>query len=313
MNTKNKPNEIYLTRIYDAPVKMVWDAWTVPEQVAKWWGPRGFTITTTKKDVKTGGTWDYVMHGPDGTDYVNKTTFLEVEKYKRMVYDQGDAKAPIFRVTVLFTEIAGKTKMEMSMALPTAEAANETRKVIKKHSGNSTWDRLAEFLSTTDVFVINRSFDVPLNKMFEVWTDPKHFSQWLPPTGFTMKFIRAEIKSGGSSFYCMSGPGDMKMYGKTNYIEITKPNRIVYTQAFCDENEKVIRHPMSATWPEWMLTTVTLAEEDTNSTRVTINWEVYGEATAAERETFNKAKAGMSQGWGGSFDKLEEYLEKNGG
>jgi uncharacterized protein YndB with AHSA1/START domain len=313
MSGKNLPNEIYITRTYDAPVKMVWDAWTDPKQVAQWWGPRGFTITTHNTDIKTGGTWSYIMHGPDGVDYPNKTKFLEVEKYSRMVYDHGgnDDRPPVFRVTVNFSESGGKTKMEMSMALPTAEAANDAKKFIKKAGGDTTWDRLAEYLSPTDKFVINRSFDAPIDVMFDMWTDPKHFSQWLAPTGFTMKFLRADIKPGGSSFYCMSGEGDMKMYGKASYREITSPNRIVYTQVFCDENEKITRHPMAPTWPETMLTTVTLTSEGANRTRVTVVWEVYGEATAAERETFTKSKAGMTQGWGGSFEKLEEYLEQN--
>jgi uncharacterized protein YndB with AHSA1/START domain len=127
MAAKNKPNEIYLTRIYDAPLKMVWEAWTDPKQVGKWWGPRGYTLTTSSMDVKTGGTWSYVMHGPDGTDYVNKTKYLEVEKYTRMVYDHGgnDDRPALFRVTVDFTETKGKTKIEMVMALATAEAAQE--------------------------------------------------------------------------------------------------------------------------------------------------------------------------------------------
>lgn len=311
MATKNKPNEIYITRTYDAPLKMVWDAWTVPEQVAQWWGPRGFTITTHEKNTVTGGTWHYVMHGPDGTDYVNKTKYLEVEKYVRMVYDHGgnDEQAPLFRVTVNFTEIAGKTKMEMSMALATPEAANEMKKFIKKAGGDSTWDRLAEYLSPTDRFYINRSFDVPRETMFEMWTDPKHFSKWLPPTGFTMEFIRAEIKPGGTTFYKMTGGGGVTMYGKAHYKEIRRPDRLVYTQIFCDENEKISRHPMAPTWPETMLTTVTLTEEGANRTRVTIAWEIYGEATAIERETFHKAKGGMTQGWTGSFDKLEDYIQ----
>ncbi len=312
MPAKNKPNEIYITRVYDAPVTMVWDAWTDPKQVAKWWGPRGFTITTHHKDVKPGGTWSYIMHGPDGVDYPNETVFLEVEKYSRLVYDHGsDGKTPpLFRVSVNFSEKSGKTTMEMSMALATAEAAIEIRKFIKQAGGDSTWDRLAEYLSATDKFVINRTFNAPMDVVFDMWTNPKHLSQWLPPTGFSMKFLSVDIKPGGAGFYCMTGPNDMKMYGKTNYLEITKPNRIVYTQIFCDENGKTTRHPMSPTWPETMLTTLTLAEEDTNSTRVTINWEVYGEATAAERETFHKAKSGMTQGWSGSFEKLEEYLQK---
>lgn len=313
MAAKNKPNEIYLSRIYDAPVKMVWDAWTVPEQVAKWWGPRGFTITTTKKDFRVGGTWDYIMHGPDGVDYVNKTKYLEIEKYSRMVYDHGgnDDKPALFRVTVEFAEVAGKTKMEMTMALATPEAAIEAKKFIKKAGGNSTWDRLAEFLSPNDQFVINRSFDAPLELMFEMWTNPKHFSQWLPPTGFTQEFINVDIKTGGSGFYSMTGPGGMKMYGKINYKEIRKPDRLVYTQIFTDEHGNISRHPMAPTWPETMLTTVTLTEEGPDKTRVTIVWEVYGEATAAERETFHQAKAGMTQGWTGSFDKLDDYLQKN--
>jgi uncharacterized protein YndB with AHSA1/START domain len=311
MAAKNKPNEIYMTRLYNAPVKVVWDAWTDPKQVGHWWGPRGFTITTHQKDTRTGGTWNYTMHGPDGVDYPNTTKYLEVEKYSRMVYDHGanDNQPALFRVTVDFTEIAGKTKLEMTMTLATAEAAAETKKFIKKAGGNSTWDRLAEYLAPNDQFVINRSFEAPIDVIFEMWTDPKHFSQWLPPTGFEMKFLRADIKAGGSSFYCMTGSGGQKMYGKASYREITKPNRIVYTQVFCDENEKITRHPMAPTWPETMLTTVTLSEEGPNQTRVTIQWEIEGQATAVERETFKKERSGMTQGWTGSFDKLEEHLK----
>ncbi len=316
MAAKNKPNELYIERIYDAPVKTVWDAWVDPKQVAQWWGPRGFTLTNHSKDVRTGGHWNYTMHGPDGVDYPNKTKYLEVEKYSRMVYDHGgnDEQAPLFRVTVHFIDLNGKTKMEMIMALATAEAATETKKFIKKAGGNSTWDRLAEYLeienTKQDIFVINQTFDAPLNLMFEVWTDPKHLSQWTGPAGSKINYLRAEIKSGGSAFYCMTGADDTKIYGKANYLEIVKPSRIVYTQCFCDENENIVRHPMAPTWPEMMKTTISLEAETSNKTRVTIKWEVVGEATPIERETFNKAKAGMSQGWGGSFDKLEDYLTK---
>lgn len=307
-----KPNEIYITRLYDAPVKKVWDAWTDPKQTGEWWGPRGFTITTQSKDVKSGGTWDYTMHGPDGVDYPNKTKYLEVEKYSRMVYDHGgnDDRPPMFRVTVLFSEISGKTKMEMSMALPTPEAAEEARKFIKRAGGDATWDRLAEYLSPKDIFVINRSFDAPRDLMFKMWTDPNHVAQWVPPTGFTMEYLQVDIREGGSGFYRMSGTNGMTMYGKASYKEIHRPDRLLYTQVFCDEKGRIARHPMAPTWPESMLTTVTLAEEGSDRTRVTVTWEVYGEATATERETFNKAKAGMTQGWTGSFDKLDEHLKK---
>ena len=318
MAGKNKPNEIYITRIYDAPLKMVWDAWVDPKQVAEWWGPRGFTLTSHLKDVRTGGSWNYTMHGPKGIDYPNVTKFLEVEKYSRMVYDHGanDNQPPLFRVTVLFSETHGKTKLELSMALSTAEAAAEAKKFIKKAGGDATWDRLSEYLSEKkdqkNTFVINRVFDAPMDLVFDVWTDPKHFSQWIPPAGSTMKFIRADIQVGATTFCRMEGLHGV-MYSRAKYLEIKRPNRIVYTQQFVDENENISRHPLAQTWPETMLTTVQLAEEGADKTRVTIQWEPHGQNTPIEINTFKKARVGMTQGWTGSFDKLEEFLKKLNG
>jgi uncharacterized protein YndB with AHSA1/START domain len=314
MSAKNKSNEINITRVYDAPVEAVWDAWTDPEQVAQWWGPRGFTLTTHSKDLRTGGHWNYTMHGPDGTDYPNTTQYLEVMPHKKLVYDHGghEDRPPMFRVTVLFSETGGKTKMEMSMALPTPEAAEETRKFIKKAGGDSTWDRLAEYLakesSGKEQFVINRTFDAPLDVMFQMWTDPKHLSKWLPPTGFEMQFIRSDIQTGRSTFWFMTNNADVKMYGRAEYLKIEKPGRLVYTQQFCDEHENISRHPKAPTWPATMITTVELTAEAPDRTRVTVTWEPYGPTTREELETFLNARAGMTQGWTGSFDKLEELL-----
>jgi uncharacterized protein YndB with AHSA1/START domain len=73
MAARTDPKEIKIIRIYDVPVRKVWEAWTDDKQVGQWWGPRGFTITTHSKDIRTGGHWHYTMHGPDGIDYANKT------------------------------------------------------------------------------------------------------------------------------------------------------------------------------------------------------------------------------------------------
>lgn len=313
MAAQNKSNEIRLTRLYDAPVKAVWDAWTDPAQVAQWWGPRGFTLTTHSKDLRPGGHWSYTMHGPDGTDYPNKTLYHEVEPLSKLVYDHGgsDDRPPLFRVTVLFSEEDGKARMDMTMTLPTPEAADETRKIIKKHNGNSTWDRLAEYLgherAGKDIFVINRSFDAPIDLLYKVWSDPEHFGNWLAPKGFTMKCIRTDVRPGGSLFYSMTN-GTVTMYGRINYIAFAEPTQLVYTQQFVDENEKISRHPMAPTWPETMLTTVTFSPEGPDRTRVTVQWEPHGPATPEEVEAFIKSRAGMTGGWTGSFDKLDEYL-----
>ena len=314
MSANSKPNEIAITRIYDAPVEAVWDAWTDPDQVALWWGPRGFTLTTHSKDLRPGGHWTYTMHGPDGTDYPNKTIYHEVEEHVKLVCDHGgnDDRPPLFRVTVLFSEIEGRTKMDMTMALETQEAAEQTREFIKKANGYSTWDRLAEYLakesSGKEQFVINRSFDAPLELMFEMWTNPEHIAQWLAPTGFTMEFLQSKSPAEGSTFYFMTNGNGVDFYGKKRILEMRKPDRVVYTQQFCDKDENISRHPLAPTWPETMLTAVELSAEGQNRTRVTVTWEVYGAATKEELETFILSRAGMNQGWTGSFNKLDDYL-----
>lgn len=99
------PGEIVTSRIFAAPPDRVWRAWTDPQQLARWWGPNGFNTTTREIDVRPGGAWRYVMHGPDGTDYESEIVFAEVERPKRLVYVHTDA--PVFRQEVHLDAIPG--------------------------------------------------------------------------------------------------------------------------------------------------------------------------------------------------------------
>jgi uncharacterized protein YndB with AHSA1/START domain len=314
MTATEQVHEIRITRHYDAPVARVWDAWTDVTQVAQWWGPRGFTITTIHKDLRVGGSWEYTMHGPDGKDWPNFTRYHEVVPQQRLVYDHGASSAdarPMFRVIVEFRAADGGTELDMRMRFATAEELEQSRAIIKAASGNSTWDRLGEFVehaqTAKEIFLINRSFDVPLETMFEMWSNPVHVARWTPPTGFTMEFKQVDIRSGGESFYAM-GNGQFTMYGRVKYIEIRRPDLLRYAQGFADKDGNMSRHPMAPVWPEWMLTTVKLTAEGPAQTRVTIQWEPYGAATPEEIAAFAQARAGMTQGWTGSLDKLEGVL-----
>ena len=306
--------DIRIVRLYEAPISLVWDAWTDVEKVAQWWGPRGFSLTTHSKDFRVGGTWNYTMHGPDGVDYPNITTYLEIDPGKKLVYDHGATPTsdPLFRVKALFSEEGSNTRMEMTMSLPSAEAAQQTKEFIKKAGGNATWDRLAEFLeeggSGRQQFVINRSFEATPEQMYQMWSDPKHFSRWLPPTGCEMEFTESEIAVGKSVFYVMTGQAEQKIYGRVSYLELTPPRRLVYTQQFCDAQGAISRHPMAPTWPETMNSTVTISDEGNGEVRVTVVWEPAVGVSTEELKAFVAARAGMTQGWTGSFDKLEELL-----
>src|ERR1700691_635365 len=100
--------ETAATRLLDAPRELVWAVWTDPKHVAKWWGPNGFTNTIREMDVKPGGRWRFVMHGPDGTDYENEVVFTEIVKPSLLAYDH---LRPKFHVTVSFADQGGKSRL----------------------------------------------------------------------------------------------------------------------------------------------------------------------------------------------------------
>src|SRR5438132_8475696 len=105
--------EIVATRVFDAPRELVFRMWTDPQHVARWWGPRGFTNTIHEMDVRPGGVWRFVMHGPDGVDYQNKVVYLEIVRPELLVYDH--VSGPRFHVTVTFAERRGKTEVSVRM------------------------------------------------------------------------------------------------------------------------------------------------------------------------------------------------------
>ena len=86
-----RDRELIISRKLNAPVALVWEVWTRPEHIVNWWGPDGFTNTINSMEVSPGGEWDLVMHGPDGTDYKNRSIFKEVIPLKKIVYEMVSA------------------------------------------------------------------------------------------------------------------------------------------------------------------------------------------------------------------------------
>ena len=115
--------EIVTTRLIDAPRELVYEAFTDPEHVRHWFGPEGFITTTRSMDVRPGGKWNFVMRGPDGTDWPNVVTYQEVTPPSRLRYLHGDDREPdMFSVTVTFDDEGGKTALTMRAVFKTAAA-----------------------------------------------------------------------------------------------------------------------------------------------------------------------------------------------
>jgi uncharacterized protein YndB with AHSA1/START domain len=148
--TEAADRELVFTRVYDAPRELVFEAWTDPKHVTQWWGPKGFTTTIHEMDVRPGGVWRLVMHGPDGKDYNNRIVFLEVVKPERLVYKHDPEKGsePVsFQVTVTFAEEGAKTWLTMQMVFPSAASREYVVNTYGAIEGaNQTLGRLAEHL-----------------------------------------------------------------------------------------------------------------------------------------------------------------------
>lgn len=101
--------ELAATRIFDAQRELVFKAWTTPEHLAQWWGPRGFTNTFQEFDLRPGGVWRFIMHGPHGADYPNQSVFVEIVPPERIVLQH--VSEPRFQVTAIFEDLGGKTRL----------------------------------------------------------------------------------------------------------------------------------------------------------------------------------------------------------
>jgi uncharacterized protein YndB with AHSA1/START domain len=117
--------KIVNTRVVDAPRELVFKAWTDPDHLAQWWGPKGFTNTFQEFDFRPGGVWRFIMHGPDGVDYKNRSVFVEIVRPERIVFQH--VSGPQFQVTATFAEQSGKTKLTFQMLFDTAAECDKVK------------------------------------------------------------------------------------------------------------------------------------------------------------------------------------------
>jgi uncharacterized protein YndB with AHSA1/START domain len=188
--------EIVVSRQFDAPREMVWAAWTDPQQVVRWWGPKGFSTTIHEMDVRPGGTWRHTMHGPDGTDYPNKSVFIEVVKPERIVYSHGGGKAGAkgvsFEATWTFEaqgEKGDQTLLTIRMVFATAK---DREHVVKEYGaiegGKQTLGRLADHLAGT--VIIERTLAAPADRVWRALTDLAQMKKWYFPE---LKAFKPEV------------------------------------------------------------------------------------------------------------------------
>lgn len=154
-----KVSDLVITRVFDAPVELVWKAWTDPEQLVRWWGPKNFASPVCKIDFRVGGKYLFCMRDPDGKDYWSTGVFREIIPLKKFVYTDSFADAEgnivppsaygmdgeipdMFINTITFEDIDGKTRMTtISSGFPEGEDRE-----LASQGWNESLDKLAASL-----------------------------------------------------------------------------------------------------------------------------------------------------------------------
>lgn len=141
--------EITLSRVVSAPRELVFEVWTDPVHVAQWWGPNGFSTKVHQMEVKQGGTWRFLLTGPDGTEWPSRITYHEVKRPERLAYTHGldvDNDPQAFEVTVTFEAQGEKTKVTMHSIFPTAEDCKRVKAFGAVELGQQTLAKLDAFV-----------------------------------------------------------------------------------------------------------------------------------------------------------------------
>jgi uncharacterized protein YndB with AHSA1/START domain len=296
--------EVVITRIFDAPRELVFQAWTDPKHMAQWWGPKHFTSRVEQMDVRPGGVWRIVMCAPDGGEHPAQGVYREIVPPERLVFtnDAVDKDGNVIIAgftTVTFADQKGKTKLTLETrgVAKVAYAANYLKGM--ETGWTQSMERLAESLAgspkdttaTADrEIVITRVFDAPRSLVFDAWTDPRHIASWWGPKGFTTTIHHMDVRPGGEWRFMMHGPDGVDYPNKIVYLEIAKPERLVYDHG--DEGQRHFR------------VTITF-EEQAGKTRLTMR-SLF--PSAAERDEV-VTKYHAIEGGNQTLDRFGAYLE----
>ncbi len=150
--TMPSDREIVLTRVFDAPRRLVFEAHSKAEHLRRWWGPRGYTLTTCEIDFRAGGAWRFVSRDPEGNEYPFKGEFREITPPERIVwtfiFDVEPFSSHESIETLVLTDENGRTTLTATAVYASPEARDAILQSGMGTGAAETYDRLAEHLAT---------------------------------------------------------------------------------------------------------------------------------------------------------------------
>jgi uncharacterized protein YndB with AHSA1/START domain len=155
MTTRTEELDFVATRTFAVPRAILFKAFSECQSLTHWWGPAGWTLPVCEMDFREGGTWFYCMRSPEGEDACGTTTYHEIVEPVRIVYSDAfadrdgnvTAGMPKMQVTILFTEVDGRTQLESRTRFASAADLQTVAEMGMSEGLRETWDRLEEYLA----------------------------------------------------------------------------------------------------------------------------------------------------------------------
>ncbi len=304
--TTPSDREIAMSRVFDAPAHLVFEAYTSPQHVPHWLlGPEGWTMPVCEIDLRVGGKWRYIWRHPDGRELDMHGVYREIAPPDRVVPTESwGPEWPETINTVTFTETDGKTTLTITTLCASKENRDAMLKTGMAGGVSMSFDRLVTVLrrmisgvvvSTYSELVITRVFDAPREIVFKAWTDQDRLKQWWGPKYFTTPVCELDPRPGGAIKIHMRGP-DGTIYPMLGFVrEIVEPERLVMDTYVPDAEGN----------PLFKVTNTVTFEEQGGKTKITVHADVTMATPAAA-----PSLAGMEQGWSETVDRLGSFLER---
>lgn len=138
---------VTIKKTFDAPIKLVWEAWTQPEHIAAWWSPKGMTTKVIEHDFKVGGKWKYVMPMPDGNEFIAEGEYTEIVEFEKIIsLANFRPMTEGIEIQALFKENGNKTDFTFNVVHPTEEYKIQQEKMGILNGWGSVFTRLEAFL-----------------------------------------------------------------------------------------------------------------------------------------------------------------------
>lgn len=298
---------VRIERVFNAPRQLVFDAWVEVKHFKEWWMPRGFTnpvcnFTDTKTPGRAavGSKMQITSYHPDFGEMPMTGEFEEIKPIDRIVFTGGafpDADGEmqlVDRNIVTFTdEPAGKTRVVLNATVFKYSDEFAGALAGMEQGWSESLDRLGELVEDTSerTMAITRIVDAPRELVWKVWTEPAHVREWWGPNGFTNTIKKMDVMQGGEFVLTMHGPDGTDYPNYIRYIEVIKPERIIYDHGEAGEVQ---------------FRTFVYFSSEGNQTRITMK----GVFPTVEYKNMVIEKYGALEGQKQHFARMAEYITK---